>query len=80
MAGLDVVVIGTAVEGEVTGGGGLAAIGVVGHFVGAQDVGAIVNLGVAVQFVDVADFFLLIGADDRPILELRHRSIGAGLG
>jgi hypothetical protein len=33
-----------------------------------------------VQFVDVADFFLLVGADDRSVLELRHCPAGAGLG
>jgi hypothetical protein len=33
-----------------------------------------------VQLVDIADFFLLIRADDRPIFELRHGPIGAGLG
>ena len=61
VTGLDVFVVGTAVESEVAGGRGLAAVGVVGNFVGTQDVGAIVNLGVAVQFVDVAVFFLLAG-------------------
>src|ERR1700730_12595173 len=63
MTGLDVVVIRAAVEGKVAGGSGLAAVGVVGDFVSPQDVGAIVNFGVAAQLVDVAVFLLLKSAD-----------------
>ena len=67
VAGSEVVVVGTAVEREVSRGRGLAASGVVGKFVGAQDVGAVVNFRVAMQFVDIADFFLLVGADSRRV-------------
>src|SRR5258708_3785847 len=56
VAGLDVVVIGTAVERDVTCGGGFSVVGIVGDFVGAEDVVAVVDFGVAVQLVDVAVF------------------------
>ena len=45
------------------GGRRLAAVGVVRDFVSPQDVGALVNLGVAVQLIDIAGLFLLQGAD-----------------
>ena len=76
VTGLDMVVVGAAIKGEVAGGRGFAAIGVVGHFIGAKDVSAIVNLRFVVQFVNFADFFLLDGADDRAIFELRHCPAG----
>ena len=59
----EVVVVRTAVEPEVSRSCGLAAVGVVGDLIGLQNIVAIVNFGVAVQFVDVAVFFLLVGAD-----------------
>jgi len=77
VAGFDVVVIWTSVECNVAGNRGLAAIGVVGRFVGSQDVIEVVNFGIAVQFVDVAVFFLLDGADDRRVVILLGRKIWA---
>ena len=57
MTGLDVVVVRAAIDSEMARGRGLAAVGVVGDFIGAQDIIAVVNFGIAVKFVDVADLF-----------------------
>jgi hypothetical protein len=78
VAGPDVVVIGPTVEHEVSGCRGLAGVTVVSDLVGAQDVGAVVNLGVAVQFVDGVNHLLLDGANRRQILGLRFRLFRAG--
>src|SRR5579872_6983779 len=80
MTSFDVVVVGAAVESEMSGSRGLAAVGVVRDFIGPQDVGAIVNFGVAVQFVNLADFFLLQGADGSRIGVLARGLTGAGSG
>ena len=80
MAGLDVVVVGAAVESEMPGSCGLAAVGVIGRFVSSKNVGAVVDLDVVVEFVDVAVFFLLDGADDGAVLELGHGSAGTDRG
>lgn len=80
VTGFDMVVVGAAVEGEVPGGGGLTTVGVVGDFVGAQDVAAVVDFGATVQFVDVADFFLLQGADGGGLGILRSGLAGARRG
>ena len=78
MACPDVVVVGTAVEREVPGGGGLATVGVVRNFVGAKNVGVVMDLGIAVQFVNVAVFFLFDGADRGLVLVLVCGLAGAG--
>ena len=72
------VVVRAAVERDVAVGRGLAAVGVVGDLIGAQNVVAVVNLGVAVQLVDVAVFFLGDGADGGLVASLRWRPAGAG--
>ena len=70
VARLDVIVVGTAVESEMSGRGGLTAVGVVCDFIGAEDVGAVMNFGIAVQLVDVADLLLLDGAHGGGIVVL----------
>ena len=69
-----------AVESYVAGGRGLAAVGVVGYFIGLQDVGAIVDFGVTVQLVDVADFFLLNGTNHGAVLKLGSGAAAADAG
>jgi hypothetical protein len=76
MTGLNVVVVRATVEPEMPGSRGLAGVRVVGDFVGPQDVGAVMDLGVAVQFVDIAVFFLLESADGSRILVLGNSSVG----
>ena len=56
---LDVVIIRAAVYREMSRGSGLTGIRVVGQVVGTQDVIPVVDLDVAVKFVDVPVFFLL---------------------
>ena len=63
MAGPDVVVIRAAIESEMSSRRRLPRCRVVGHFIRAQDVGSVVNFGIAVELVNIAIFFLLIGAD-----------------
>src|ERR1700722_6829779 len=74
MAGFDVVVVGSAIECEMASSGRLSAVGIVGHFVGTKNIAAVMDLGVVVQFVNVAVFFLLNGTDDGSIFELRGRA------
>lgn len=77
VTGFDVVVVRATVETEMSGGSSLSGVGVVGGFVGAQIIIAVVDLGIAVQAVEIAFFLLLLGADERPVLELRPCPIGA---
>src|SRR5882757_3133691 len=80
VAGLNMVVVRTAIKRDVAGGGGFSAVGVVGDFVGAEDVIAIVDFGVAVQFVDFAVFFLRGGADGGLVGFFVGSLAGAGSG
>lgn len=67
VASSDVVVIRAAFQAEVSRGGSFAAVGIVSNFIRSQDIIPVVNLSVAVQFVDVAGFFLLVGANRRRV-------------
>jgi hypothetical protein len=63
MAGLDVLVVGTAVENDVALEFSVPGVGVVGDLIGVEDVGAVVNLDRAAQVIDGPIFLLLHGAD-----------------
>ena len=56
-------IVGAAVKHHVTIGGRISGFGVVVHLIGIQDVGAVVNFRLTVQFEDGPMFFLLQGAD-----------------
>ena len=76
----NVVVIGTAVEREMSGRGHFLGVGVVGCFVGPQHVIVVVDFNRAVQLVNGTFFFLLNGADgvDVSAFLLRRSRQGAG--
>ena len=78
MARLNVIVIGPAIESEMARGRRLACIGVVGDFIRAQDVVPVMDLAIAVQFVDCPIFLLLDGTDDRAIIKLRRSPVQTG--
>lgn len=69
VAGANVVVVRAAIDSEVTRSGRFTAVLVVARFIGFQDVCAVVNFSVAMQFVNVSDLFLLDSADKRPVLK-----------
>src|ERR1017187_3609219 len=75
MAGLDVLVVGTAVENDVALEFSVPGVGVVGDLIGVEDVGAVVNLDRAAQVIDGPIFLLLHGADGDLFFGL-----GGGLG
>jgi hypothetical protein len=58
MAGSNVFVVGSAIEGKVTLRLGFSSIGIVGGLVCAKNVRAIVNLDGLMQFVNRTVFFL----------------------
>src|SRR6266571_4803644 len=80
-ASLDVRVVRAAVETHVAGGGGVAGGGIVGDFVGAQNVAAKIDFNIAPQLVNIALFFLLTGFDGHGFADarLRERPSGARL-
>ncbi len=59
----NVIVIGTAVEREVSGSRRFPGVGVVGGFVGPQYVGSVIDFNRTVQLVDRTFLFLLDGAN-----------------
>ena len=63
MSGFDVLIIRPAIEHDVAIRGGVAGIGVVIDRIGIEDVGAVVNLGLAAQLEYGPVFFLLQGAN-----------------
>ena len=72
MGGFDVLVIGPAVEHHVAIRGRFSGVGVVVDRIGIEDVGAIVDFGLAAQFEDGPVFFLLQGADGDVLLRSRE--------
>ena len=80
MAGFDMVIVRASVQRYVTRCGGFTTVGVIGDFIGPEDVGPVVDLGVAAKFVDVSLFFLLDGTNQRSIVELSHGAIRARVG
>ena len=58
VTGFDVLVVGAAVEHDVAFEFAVSRVGVIGDLIGAQDVGAIVDLRVAPQVIDGSFFFL----------------------
>ena len=75
MAGLDVVIVGSTVDFEVSRRCGSASMVVIGDFIGAQNVCVVVDFDVALQFLDVPDLFLLNGADGGDVLFLNLRGL-----
>src|SRR5271166_5033912 len=63
MAGFHVLVVGAAIQNDVTLQFAIPGIGVVSDLIRVEDIGAIVNLDCASQMVDRAIFLLLHGAD-----------------
>ena len=78
MACLDVIIVGAAIDRKVSCGCDLVCVCVVSEFVGSQDVRAIVNLGIPVQLVSVADLFLTVCADGCGVRILERSLSGAG--
>ena len=73
MSGFDVLIVGAAIEHHVAVRDRISGTGVVVHGVGVQDVGAIVNLGLAAQLENRAVLFLLQGADGDVLFSDRGR-------
>ena len=63
VTGLNVVVIRSAVEADMASNGRFADIGIVGYFISAQNIIAVVNFRIAVQLVYIARFFLIDSAN-----------------
>jgi len=70
MTGLDVFIVGAAIEDDVAFEFAVAGIGVVSHLIGVKDVVAVVNFGFAAEVVDGAIFFLLDGANGHGLFNL----------
>jgi len=79
MGGHDVLVMGTAIERHVAGGGGLTGGIVVGDLVGPQHPDAIIDFRVTAQLVDIAGFLLLARLDDDLLPRPRGRDGGRNL-
>src|SRR5262249_48497779 len=63
MAGFEMVVVWASVEREMPVGYRFAAVGVVSHFISPEDIGSVVDFHIAVKFVKIAVFLLLIGTN-----------------